>query len=457
MIPALRGDVEYTDLPLDQTKGFILSCIDGMTTVEEIADLAGVSSAEVQHFVGELEQHGAVTWVETSEPPQGHVLRPSQPPEEGVEAVELPESFREEVVALHDRVFQDDHYRILGVTPEAEKKEIRSAYFALSKRFHPDAYFGKELGPYKRMMEAIFKCITEAYEVLRKKKSRGEYDAYLKTRARNLAAERSIQRADRVAKRVADGDEGADMGADRVEPDTRGVGSSPRVNRRLGRMMADRLMKQTGRKVPKRTHRSLPTPDRQVSVGRAGALRDLTESLKGVEHFTGGVDRVRIQLRVAQRAEHEGNLVAAANALRVATALAPQKSEVVSEYQRVHRMMLGSLAQGFEDQARYEERTGRWAEAAVSWSKVCEGRTRDAKAHARCALAVIHAGGDLNRARKLAEKSLSLAPNSPLSHRAIARVFMEGGDVRGAQESLKRALKLDPSDEIAENLLRGLR
>ena len=44
-----------------------------------------------------------------------------------------------------------------GVKRDADKKQIRNAYFEMSKLFHPDAYFGKRVGSYKSKMETVFK------------------------------------------------------------------------------------------------------------------------------------------------------------------------------------------------------------------------------------------------------------------------------------------------------------
>ena len=54
-----------------------------------------------------------------------------------------------------------DYYEILGVSKTAPKEEIKSAYRALAKKFHPD--LNKD-NP--KLAEEKFKEISEAYEVL---------------------------------------------------------------------------------------------------------------------------------------------------------------------------------------------------------------------------------------------------------------------------------------------------
>jgi curved DNA-binding protein CbpA len=67
-------------------------------------------------------------------------------------------------------------YEVLGVTPKTDVKEIKTAYFTLAKRFHPDL-FHKESGTetHKRIQSA-FTEIAHAYETLKDQSSRELYD-----------------------------------------------------------------------------------------------------------------------------------------------------------------------------------------------------------------------------------------------------------------------------------------
>ena len=62
-----------------------------------------------------------------------------------------------------------DYYDILGVSRNAEEKEISKAYRNLAKKYHPDSY--KEPGA-----EEKFKDINEAYSVLSDEQKRAQYD-----------------------------------------------------------------------------------------------------------------------------------------------------------------------------------------------------------------------------------------------------------------------------------------
>jgi tetratricopeptide (TPR) repeat protein len=174
-------------------------------------------------------------------------------------------------------------------------------------------------------------------------------------------------------------------------------------------------------------------------------LRGLATSLRNAASLTGGVDRAKRHLEDARRSEADGNLVAAANSLRLAVALAPEREDIDREYARVSKALATSMADTYEKQAQYEERMGRWSEAALSWARVCEGRPDDAHAHRRAAVAMLEAGVDLAKAKHFAQRSVDLLPGDARTHRALGRVFFAAGMTLNATRELEQAAKLDPS------------
>ncbi|HEX8249567.1 MAG TPA: DnaJ domain-containing protein [Pyrinomonadaceae bacterium] len=77
-------------------------------------------------------------------------------------------------------------YQVLGVAPDVKSTEIKSTYFALAKRFHPDL-FHKETGTEThRRIQVAFTEIAHAYEILKDESAREIYD--FKNRDRISAA-----------------------------------------------------------------------------------------------------------------------------------------------------------------------------------------------------------------------------------------------------------------------------
>jgi DnaJ-class molecular chaperone len=67
------------------------------------------------------------------------------------------------------------HYDTLGVKQDASVEEIRKAYRALAKKYHPDKTGGDQ------QAEEKLKVINQAYDVLKSKEKRKNYDAELAT------------------------------------------------------------------------------------------------------------------------------------------------------------------------------------------------------------------------------------------------------------------------------------
>ena len=63
-----------------------------------------------------------------------------------------------------------DPYQVLGVTRNATEEEIKKAYRALSRKYHPDANVNN---PHKEQAEEMFKEIQIAYEQIMKERTEG--------------------------------------------------------------------------------------------------------------------------------------------------------------------------------------------------------------------------------------------------------------------------------------------
>lgn len=78
--------------------------------------------------------------------------------------------FFKQIRFRHFSAKSKDHYASLGISPSSTQGEVKTAYYNLSKVYHPD----KNLGNVEYAQK--FRDISEAYEILGNISSRKLYD-----------------------------------------------------------------------------------------------------------------------------------------------------------------------------------------------------------------------------------------------------------------------------------------
>jgi tetratricopeptide (TPR) repeat protein len=86
-------------------------------------------------------------------------------PDPLTEAVDLDPDRKREILAREAQLGRDD-WTVLGLKPGATAEAVKLAYFEASRVFHPDRYYGKNLGSFRTRLERIFQRLSEAHETL---------------------------------------------------------------------------------------------------------------------------------------------------------------------------------------------------------------------------------------------------------------------------------------------------
>lgn len=73
----------------------------------------------------------------------------------------------------------NDHYSTLGISRTASASEIKSAFYGLSKQYHPDRTRNLESDLEREQAEEKYRGITQAYETLCDQIKKSAYDASL--------------------------------------------------------------------------------------------------------------------------------------------------------------------------------------------------------------------------------------------------------------------------------------
>ncbi len=109
------------------------------------------------------------------------------------------------LLGLRDRLRHVGHYEILGLDPVDDTRAIRRAYHVISREFHPDSFYGKELGRFRAVLDDLFRRARSSYEFLldagRRKTLVEVFEAQVREEhERRLQAELEARSAARAAK-----------------------------------------------------------------------------------------------------------------------------------------------------------------------------------------------------------------------------------------------------------------
>ncbi len=83
------------------------------------------------------------------------------------------------VAESHEKIVKGSLYDVLGVKRDASAAEVKKAYFVLARKFHPDAFSGRNLGTFAKKAEEIFSRVTEAHDTLSNEEKRKQYSDVL--------------------------------------------------------------------------------------------------------------------------------------------------------------------------------------------------------------------------------------------------------------------------------------
>jgi tetratricopeptide (TPR) repeat protein len=155
-------------------------------------------------------------------------------------------------------------------------------------------------------------------------------------------------------------------------------------------------------------------------------------------------------------ARAKGDVIAAANALRVAVTFDESNADLKAAYEDAQRASDQLLAEQYTKQADYEEKAERWPDAARSWQRVARAKENDAKAHERAAHCLVKANGNLHEASKLAQRAVQLNPKSAHAHVVLANVYLAAGLGKNGKRELEAALALAPNDHGIAVLLKRI-
>lgn len=190
---------------------FVWSRLDGHTSLRDIILMVGLGTERAIGILRKLRASGAVLLPGESpdsvviSPPPATDARPARrprpsppvpiadPPSAPVElpmdlssitaeearalaeAVDLQDREKRRIIQMMRLVSGGDHFALLGVARGVDKRELKRAYFRVSKEFHPDRHYARRLGSFGPWLHRIFEAATQAFQVLSDDGKRAAY------------------------------------------------------------------------------------------------------------------------------------------------------------------------------------------------------------------------------------------------------------------------------------------
>jgi len=425
---ALAPGVVATALSLDPTAGYVLSRIDGRTSWGTLRQIGALPPHEVDRLVeGWLKdgvlvasgasairaarEQGASSAAQTASKPrsapeeakaaaQAKPATPTPPASAKRKALALPDvdasldldpDLQREILAFAGGLGRRYH-EILGVAVDADARAVKKAYFGLSKKLHPDRYFRRNTGAFAPLIEACFKRLLEAYELLS-----------------DPTARKEVQEAE------ADGARTVVISAgDAASARARGLEARRRLRERVSAMSS-----------------------------RARAHDDRRRKAK--TFFEHGMS-----------AFAASRWLEAAGAVRLAIAFDPENSAYREEFPTVQRKAHDERAKHLVKQAESALEMRDYALALDHFEEALHYRPGDAELAFRSAKLSMQVSGDLKRAKEFAAQAVEVAPDNAEYRRLLASVYAAAGLEANAKREYGAALRIDPNDKEAKAGLRAL-
>jgi tetratricopeptide (TPR) repeat protein len=392
--PRLSPDWDPAGSSLTPSEGFLLSRIDGRTPWSQLRLIGGIPPEEVDRCVERWLSEGILIVNGSGSSPPKFSSAVSAPCETGgLEAgVDLTPEQQRRILEFEANLDRPYH-ALLGVARDADSKAIKRAYFALSREFHPDRHFRRDLGGFAPRIERVFMKIVEAYELLSDPATRAEIE---RTMVPPPAAETA---PDPEQERSQDAPPPPPTPGERKRAALERLRQHFRIPEKV---MVERRFK------AKQLHQAAMVSAKRARWLEAGA------SIRLAIAFDPWNDEYKHSFASVQAQVHQ---VRAADLLREAEASLDAKSQ-----QEAMRM--------------YEEALGY--------------RPSDPTINEKAAQLALELG-DLDAAREYAETAADLSPATPSPHRTLGKVLLRMGLRDKARKALHRALEIDPDDETTKS------
>lgn len=462
-VPKLQA-VDFAGLSLSPEEGFVLSRVDGHSTVDEICIVAGLVESQTLDALAKLHDSKVITIpgapvqqeAPAESPPDdadadaggdigdGVPDEPMGPPFAVEEDVQLSEDKQRELHTMYYGLDAMEFYDLLSLERGCSTKDVQRAYRKISLRFHPDRFYGKKLGSYAAKLDAIFRHITNVAEYLSNDEERATYEATLtedEPEPADTISQEEMERIQKRPRRLTKKDRlrrlGGVMGMSTKEVQAR-------ARRRVGKTQPEAGALRTEKAPDITAERKARIKKRRRKQTQQILSPVVARRAKAKRHFEEGIKMLL-----------DGNFAAAASNLKLATTFDPKNEEYREKEQLATTRAREGSAAAYAKRAAFEESVGRWEEAARLY---CMAAERKPKVEYFCSAAdALSKGEDLKRAVEYATRAKDLDPNSVQARLSLGNSYLAAGMPKNARREVEYAQNLDSDNKLAKSLMKDIK
>lgn len=190
-VPQPVENPAFENVDMQPDDWLLVSLVDGRQSLADILGASPVSAEQSLEILVKLANGGIIVLPEAEKAveAQDEVVKLDLPPPPSgwptpYEAFRAPDlrvagvdpEYIKRLAYYHAHLGHVDYYQLLGVPRTASARDIKRQFLKLSKIFHPDRFFRKEIGALEDVLGAVFRAVNEAFKVLSKPAMRQSYD-----------------------------------------------------------------------------------------------------------------------------------------------------------------------------------------------------------------------------------------------------------------------------------------
>ena len=339
----------------------------------------------------------------------------------GMAAEPFSDQERAELDRLHEFAKTGAYYQLLGTAPDSSKDDITSAYYKLSRDWHPDRHYRRDLGDYKSKLEIVFIHINKAYKLLSDDDQRRRYN-------RDNKALVEMARADQTKKTKPNKAPQKEMDAETLA----------RRKRRRAKRLAERKAAQeriNARKDDSRTR----------------AIKKLRAQARGQNQ------RAKRYFEQGKKDYDEGNISKAVSSLHLAVQFDKDNREYRALYELARSEASESAAVQAVQSGESAESFQNYREAMHHYQRACDLNPDDGLPFYRLALLTLKIEQDNRTALGLLRTAVGKSPRNVEIRLKLAELYGVLGMNLNARREYQTVLSIDKNNARAKAGYRNVR